>query len=654
MILAAGPTSAQSTQSTTEERPRTKPALITGLGTVDFRTESKDASCQRYCNQGAAWLHGGDARQADRAFFAATEADPRCAMAWWGLALANIELGDDNGARRYAKQAVQHGRRASPRVRMWTHALRAYVDDATPILDRRADMVRALDDLASTHPEDHEAKAFLVRQLLENRDSGLPIPIVTAVDAMLSALLRAQPRHPAHRYRMALWEEQPARARTAARAALRELASVPLALIAAGRTLSQLEETDAAIRCFETAYTAMHDQLRGERIAPTQIVGFADNLDLLARHYARVGRVDEALALAEHLIRQPAPKSSDSTSEEDEVAAATPRGHGSHTATLEKGEVSPTSTGQHALLEILIEAGRWRQLRAADAAGFFASTDPRVQARRSYARGHLHANDGNDDGRRQALAKLRKLTREAPPSLTLSEQRDYWRSCRTYIAQLEQLTVTARPRPGRKHGPDLVDASASPTAQGTFPKWQPPKAPTLSLPDRFSQLHSLSQLRGKAVVVVFYLGSDCAHCIEQLQSFAPLDAAYRKAGIAVVAVSPDSVAGLQKTFGATGSEDAAPFQLVSDAAHDTFRAFGAFDTRTKSPLHGTFLIDRQGFILWQNISVAPFMATKELLAEAKRVLALPRCRPTPNWPTPNRPTPPITPAQTPKNTRPTK
>ena len=61
---------------------------------------------------------------------------------------------------------------------------------------------------------------------------------------------------------------------------------------------------------------------------------------------------------------------------------------------------------------------------------------------------------------------------------------------------------------------------------------------------------------------------------------------------------------------------------MSDQRLGIFREFGAYDRFANKPLHGTFLIDSRGRILWQNIRREPFMATRQLLAEAQRVLAL--------------------------------
>jgi hypothetical protein len=46
------------------------------------------------------------------------------------------------------------------------------------------------------------------------------------------------------------------------------------------------------------------------------------------------------------------------------------------------------------------------------------------------------------------------------------------------------------------------------------------------------------------------------------------------------------------------------------------------DQWTQKPLHGSFLIDPHGAILWRYVGREPFMATKPLLKEACRVLNL--------------------------------
>jgi peroxiredoxin len=155
-------------------------------------------------------------------------------------------------------------------------------------------------------------------------------------------------------------------------------------------------------------------------------------------------------------------------------------------------------------------------------------------------------------------------------------------------------------------------------------RWQPSAAPDFSLPDGDGKKTTLRQFRGKPVIVIFYLGAGCAHCIEQLLAFAPEAEAFKKAGIALLAVSTDTVEGLNFTVEKAKYNGGFPIPLHSDASLKTFKAFRAHDDFEQQPLHGTFLIDAEGLIRWQDISFQPFMETKFLLSEAQRLLNLPK------------------------------
>jgi alkyl hydroperoxide reductase subunit AhpC len=110
--------------------------------------------------------------------------------------------------------------------------------------------------------------------------------------------------------------------------------------------------------------------------------------------------------------------------------------------------------------------------------------------------------------------------------------------------------------------------------------------------------------------------------MQQLHAFIPIAKDYAAAGISIVAVSTDTPEDLNKAWqGAKLEAGTFPFPLASDADKKIFRSFGAYDDFEKSPLHGTFLIDGQGRIRWQDISAEPFMDTKFLLKECKRLLA---------------------------------
>ena len=151
-------------------------------------------------------------------------------------------------------------------------------------------------------------------------------------------------------------------------------------------------------------------------------------------------------------------------------------------------------------------------------------------------------------------------------------------------------------------------------------RWAPSPATQWALTDGQGKKHSLADYAGKPVIVIFYLGKGCAHCIEQLSAFAPEVDRFKQAGIDLVAISTDHIGGLLETFQLNQNKPF-PFPLLSDASLEVFKQYRAYDDFEKQPLHGTFLIDRAGLVRWQDISYEPFEEVEFLLNESKRLLA---------------------------------
>lgn len=150
-------------------------------------------------------------------------------------------------------------------------------------------------------------------------------------------------------------------------------------------------------------------------------------------------------------------------------------------------------------------------------------------------------------------------------------------------------------------------------------RWQPMPATEWTLKDTTGKVFSLTEYRGRPVVVIFYLGYGCLHCAEQLQKFAPAAEKFKQAGIDIVGISTDSQKDLKQSI--DNYDGGMPFPLVSDARLDVFKAWRAYDDFEKQALHGTFLIDGEGLVRWQDIGHEPFMDPEFLLKESKRLLA---------------------------------
>lgn len=151
--------------------------------------------------------------------------------------------------------------------------------------------------------------------------------------------------------------------------------------------------------------------------------------------------------------------------------------------------------------------------------------------------------------------------------------------------------------------------------------WSPATAPTWALEDAEGAKHSLAEYRGRPVVMIFYLGFGCLHCVEQLHAFSPRVKEFADAGISLVAVSTEDRESL-KTALANYSEGVFPFPLLADPAQEVFRSYGALDEFKGEPLHGTFLIDAEGRLRWHDIGTEPFMDATFVLEESKRLLSL--------------------------------
>lgn len=151
-------------------------------------------------------------------------------------------------------------------------------------------------------------------------------------------------------------------------------------------------------------------------------------------------------------------------------------------------------------------------------------------------------------------------------------------------------------------------------------RWSPSPAPMWHAMTSSGEEFSSQRMVGKPYIVILYLGSGCLHCVEQLGVVSPKMDEFQKLGLEVVAISTEDLAQLRN--GISSFDKPIVFPLLSNAEQDSFKSFRAFDDFEGQPLHGTFLIDASGRILWQDIGHEPFMDVDFLLEESKRLLDL--------------------------------
>src|SRR4026207_13708 len=72
------------------EGPRQAAYLMDGMPKIDFPAATQSKEAQAFFNQGIGQLHGFWYFEAERSFRQAAMLDTNCAMAYWGMAMANV------------------------------------------------------------------------------------------------------------------------------------------------------------------------------------------------------------------------------------------------------------------------------------------------------------------------------------------------------------------------------------------------------------------------------------------------------------------------------------------------------------------------------------------------------------------------------------
>ncbi len=727
-----------------DEGPRQRAYLMGSAGStaatggVHFPVTTKDPLAQQFFDQGVGQLHGFWYFEAERSFRQVLKLDPDCAMAHWGLAMANIN--NEKRAKSFIAKAVAKKAAATPREIAWIEALAASYEGKDTV-ERRRKYIRDLESLVQADPNDVEARAFLVFQIWKNGSwmteskKQLPISSHQAVDALLDQILAASPMHPAHHYRIHLWdEEKPARALVSASLCGQTSPMIAHMWHMPGHTFSKLHRYADAAWQQEASARVDHAHMMRDGVLPDQIHNYAHNNEWLIRDLALVGRVHDAIDLATNMIDLPRhPKFN--TAERSGTSAgyglkrlvevlsqyecwpeivayqgtpyfetpATPEeklkrarllglawfGQGKlaegqkqlavadellkekRTARYKLADEAETKARQEkkseadvakAMADVLAShAAGVRQFErtVAELQGYAALADGKSEAARAefekvkevdtVRKDHLARafSLAGDHAQAETLARaavekgpgevyplavlvevLHRAGKKTESQAEFSKLRPLAAFADLDSAVMQRLAPIAAElgwpadwRGSREAGSD-VGQRPDLASLGPF-RWQPTPATSWSLVGADGKPVSLDQYRGKPVVMIFYLGSGCLHCVEQVHKFAALEREYRAAGISIVAISTEPVDSLSASLAKLSAAEAVDFPLAADPALTVFKSYRAYDDFENMPLHGTFLVDAEGMVRWHDIGPEPFSDAKFLLGEAKRLLGRP-------------------------------
>ncbi|HNB59517.1 MAG TPA: hypothetical protein PK308_04325, partial [Phycisphaerales bacterium] len=221
LLTAMAPAACSSRNAATSEptvSARTEAHPEFDLGAHSWKvTGTPDA--QRWFNHGQRWMYAFNHDEAVRAFTRATELDPSCAMAWWGIALCkgphinNPAMDEASCRAAWSALAKAQACAASctPVERALIRALASrYADPgAGPLpLDQasRAPLDRAyaeaMGEVHEQFPEHDEVAVLYAEALMDLRPwdlwslDGQPRPETPRILGLLESVLKRDPRHP--------------------------------------------------------------------------------------------------------------------------------------------------------------------------------------------------------------------------------------------------------------------------------------------------------------------------------------------------------------------------------------------------------------------------------------------------------------------------
>ena len=741
-----------------DEGPRQAAYLMQGLSPqVHFPVQGLSEEAQRFFDQGICQQHGFWYLEAERSFRQVALLHPDCALAYTGMSIANVE--HNLRAAGFAAQAVQREAGIPDRERAWVDAFAHFhqVSDGDrtelqsgdkpriaaaykAIAERSKnrdeknlarDLVRELEAIVATDPDNVEAKAFLIVQIWRNAGSGLEITSHGAVDALLQQLFAKAPLHPAHHFRIHLWDHEKAERALGSAAVLGSTASgIAHQWHMAGHIFDRLGRWSDAAWQQEAAARVDHAFLQRDRVMPYEIHNYGHNQEWLCRSLSAVGRVNDSVALAENMIELPRHPKLNKVEASDDIAGY---GRIRLLETLESyecwpdllrvctdGHVEPTAdtgeqirrlmalgtacfrsndviAGGHTLTEAEALRDRLRHDRAVSVDAAEDAADARKASSGDRETAVLDATKGANDMILRSIKLLHQLRGEAalqrgdskaalaefeqapgtPPwpralaHLQLGEHDPAIKlltdalgekprvpgltrlvyalhtagntdTARTRFQELRKLAgfadlsapLLARmapvaaaydaPADWRLAQPTGDDVGVRPPLDslGSF-CWRPQPAPAIEVPLTSGSQFTIASRHGKNTLLIFYLGSGCVHCVEQLRTFAPMVDAFEKQGIGVVAIGSESMENVLQLQESLLPEQRLSLQLGADKSLAMFRACRAYDDFEQMPLHAVLLIDSDGMVRWQDISAAPFTDAAWLLAESTRLLRLP-------------------------------
>ncbi|MEW6491612.1 MAG: tetratricopeptide repeat protein [Cyanobacteriota bacterium] len=200
--------------------------LLNNLGNYHHPISTTAPLAQRYFNQGLILSYGFNLTEAERSFQEAARLDPKCAMCYWGVALAlgpniNTTMKAEAVPKAWTalQKAIELSNNASKNEQAYIQAL-AKRYSSEPVEDRSTlnlAYVNAMRDVVQRYPDDLDAATLFAQAIMDTMPwsywtkEGKPKPGTLELLATLESVLKRSSNHPGanHFYIHTLENKQP-------------------------------------------------------------------------------------------------------------------------------------------------------------------------------------------------------------------------------------------------------------------------------------------------------------------------------------------------------------------------------------------------------------------------------------------------------------
>ena len=374
-----------------DDGPRHHAVRMPGMGKISFAVSTRKPEAQEFINQGVAQLHSFFYFEAERSFRQAAVIDPDCAMAYWGMAMANVN--NAKRARGFLKEARKRDGALTPREKLYLTALEGLFKEGAADKDHKQAFQDGLETIVQDFPGDIDARAWLAMASWQNGASGSR----QAIDTVIESVLQVEPMHPgAHHYRIHLWDgNKPARAVRSAALYAKTAPGIAHAWHMPGHTYTGLKRYADAAYQQEGSARVDHAYMMRYGVMPFEIHNYSHNNQWLVTSYSHIGRVHDAITVARNLVEQP----------------RDPNRNGKNDGG------SPQRNGRLRWAEILTRYELWDDLIAANDSGALDWSDVPIERReKAYTLGLAYAAKGDAAGLAKQVAVLKTLAAEESKS----------------------------------------------------------------------------------------------------------------------------------------------------------------------------------------------------------------------------------------------